>query len=146
MEDSAYTSGIHCSINAALPAFKNFQRITPSHRIHAPFSTKDTRNRCCFLLSFKRKRLPADKSRISKEDEGGALLEPTGTVPAAEQLQLEFHYLPVPVPFFFSVTFPPHLLLKSCICREDSLRSAQKEKTAERLFERLSARECGWLR
>ena len=36
VEDSAYASGIHCSINAALPAFKNFQRIPPSHRIHAP--------------------------------------------------------------------------------------------------------------
>ena len=71
-----------------------------------PFSTKGTPNRCCFLRASNDKRLPADKCRISKENERGALLKTAGTVPAVEQLQLQFHYLPVPVQLFFSSNAP----------------------------------------
>ena len=49
------------------------------------FSPKGTQNKCCFLHASKGKRLPADKCRISKKVEKGALLEMTRTAPAAEQ-------------------------------------------------------------
>ena len=73
-----------------------------------------------------------------------------GTAPAFEQAAVSAVSNSITVwtrySSFSPVTCPFHLLSKSCICREDSSRSAQAEKTAERLFERLSARVCGWLR
>ena len=51
-------------------------------------------------------------------------MEITGTVPAAEQMKLNFtsrsQYRS-----FSPITLPPHSLSKSCICREDSSRSAK---------------------
>ena len=40
-----FASGILSSINAALPAVKTFQQITPSHLRHIPPAAKDISNR-----------------------------------------------------------------------------------------------------
>ncbi len=77
-------------------------------------------------------------------------METPRTVPAAEQAAVQvvsnFFVLWTRYSSFSPITLPPHPVLKSRICREDSSWSAQNEKTAEHLFERLSARGYGGLR
>ena len=84
-----------------------------------PLSTKGTRNGCCFLRASDQKTPPRRQMQDFKRGRRGAQWETPGTVPVAEQMEFPFTFR-LWYSSFSPVTFPPHLLLKSCICREDA--------------------------
>ena len=109
-----------------------------------PLSTKGIRNRRCFLRASSQKAPPPQTNAGFRKEAKGErywrqpkLYRPLSSY-SSSFITFRFQYYS-----FSPAALPPHPLLKSCICREDSSRSAQAEKTAERLFERLSARVCG---
>ena len=129
-----FASGIHCSINAVLPAFKTFQQITPkSPKPHIrPLRKVFEKTLRCFQRLYQ-----AEGPRQMQDFENetrGALLRQKATLPQPTEFynnretRLDApNRTAVPLPevhgifrsrtiSVLSLKFPCHPLLKSCIC------------------------------
>ena len=137
-------SGIHCSINAVLPAFKTFQQITPkSPNPHTrPLRKVFEKTLRCFRTLYQSEALPANAG-FRKRNERGTSPTKSNPIPASRILQQAARLAApnrtaVPLPeihgifrsrtiSILSLKFPCHPLLKSCIC----LRGAADRMKAE---------------
>ena len=119
MEDSAYASGIHCSINAVLPAFKTFRQIPPkSPKPHTrPLRKVFEKTLRCFLVSSGRKASP-NKCRISKEERKGNTAGENKLCILRKfwKILRNFTVLRLDESFVLPAAFPFAPLFESCIC------------------------------
>ena len=126
-------SGIHCSINAVLPAFKTFQQITPKspnphtrplrkvfektlrcfrtlYQSEAPRQMQDFKNETRGALLRQKAPCPCQQNSTTR---AAQLAAPNRTAVPLPEIHGIFRSRTISV---LSLKFPCHPLLKSCIC------------------------------